>query len=225
MKLEIFDKNKKKADEIEVADRIFGLDTANEDVRKKMDHVVYHTIRSILTNKRQGNAQVKTKGMITASTKKPWRQKGTGRARVGSKKSPLWTGGGVIFGPSKKVYNMKVSKKVRREALFSTISDFHKNGKLMVVQDPDLKEYKTKMMDLFFQKLTARKKVCFVIHSKNNEAYSFVKKSSANLPYLKMMHTDALNIKDLFYADEVVMTKSAVSEINNRYAGKSEPKS
>ena len=136
MKLPLYSASHEKVGELEVAGNVFGRDG---DVS-----LLHEAVRMQLANRRSGTASTKTKGLISGGGRKPWRQKGTGRARAGSTRSPLWRHGGTIFGPQPRDYSYKMPKKAWRAALCLAISDRAKNGKLFIVESLDLSEPKTK---------------------------------------------------------------------------------
>src|SRR5262249_42244363 len=122
----------------ELKEAIFGM--------KTRPHLLHQTVVMQLNNRRAGTAATKSKGFVRGGGKKPWRQKGTGRARAGSIRSPLWVGGGTIFGPQPKDYSFRMPRKARKEALLSALSLKHRDGKIIVVEKLDLEEAKTKLM-------------------------------------------------------------------------------
>ncbi len=136
MKLPLYSAAHEKVGELEVAGNVFG--------REGDVSLLHEAVRMQLANRRSGTASTKTKGLISGGGRKPWRQKGTGRARAGSTRSPIWRHGGTIFGPQPRDYSYKMPKKAWRAALCLAISDRAKNGKLFIVESLDLSEPKTK---------------------------------------------------------------------------------
>lgn len=180
------------------------------------ESVIYETVKNSLANARQGTASSKIRKEMNRSTKKPWKQKGLGRARAGSAKSPIWRGGAVVFGPRPRDFSYTLPKKVKKSAFCSVLSALAKNEKMTVVADFQLEEFKTKTMSNFFSKVATTNKVLFVVDS-NQENISFIRKSCNNLATVKTVNVQSVELKDLFYAKEVVFTQSAVEHLNNRY--------
>ena len=142
-------------------------------------NVIYEAIKNQLSNKRQGTASCKTRSLIRGSTKKPWRQKGTGRARAGSRNSPLWRGGGVIFGPHPRDYSYRIPKKVRRSAFISVLNHHLQKKTLIGLEDFDCKEYNTKKIAALLRQLTEQKRVLFVLNAENKESTLYLHRSSS----------------------------------------------
>ena len=216
MEYKITNENSTENDTIDLNEIVFNT--------KVSDASIYESVKNLLANKRQGTSSTKTRAMVNGSTKKPWRQKGTGRARVGSRKSPLWKGQGIIFGPHPRDYSYKIPKKVRRRALFSVLTKARQDGSLKIVDDFVLEEIKTKIILSIFSKFFPKesnkeqiKRVLFIITAANRENYEKIKKSGANVPWLKIINVNSIEIKDLFYAQWVVFSKSAIQVINERY--------
>ncbi|HMB01239.1 MAG TPA: 50S ribosomal protein L4 [Spirochaetota bacterium] len=209
MKFEVTPVNDNAKETIELSDRVF-----NSKVNK---NTIYEAIKNVLANKRQGTASVKTRRTVHGTNKKPYRQKGTGRSRAGSNKSPLWQGGGVIFGPAPREYNYSIPRKVKQQAVCSVLSMFCHNNKLTVLADFKQERYKTRDVAAVFSKVSGQKKVLYILNSDERENYEKIRKSSSNIPWLKLVNSKAINIKDLYYADEIVLSRTAAAEINQRY--------
>lgn len=212
MEYEILDQQAKNSGTIDLNETVFDT--------KVSDACIYESIKNLLANKRQGTSSTKTRGTVNGSTKKPWKQKGTGRARAGSKKSPLWKGKGIIFGPHPKDYSYVIPKKVKRKALFSVLTKAKQEGILKVVADFKLEAIKTKLMVDIFSKLSGKKRVLFITCSNDNsdnKNYEKIKKSGLNIPWLRIVNVNSIEIKDLFYAKDIVFSKSAIEVINQRY--------
>lgn len=178
---------------------------------------VYDSIKNELNNKRQGNASTKTMSEVKGSGKKPFRQKGTGRARSGSRKSPLWRGGGVVFGPHKKDYIYNLPAKVKQKALRSILADLRENGRFSVMSDLELNEYKTKTVADIFKNLK-EKRLVWVISAKEKSSY-YIRRSASNMTTLRLFNVESLELKDIFYADHVVFSVSAVQALTDRDKG------
>ena len=210
MKYNVIDISSKVVGSIELEDMIFNHE-------KMSEACVYEAIKNILANKRQGTASTKTRSEIRGSTRKPWKQKGTGRARVGNAKSPLWRGKGIIFGPSPNNYSYKIPKKIKRKAYYTVFTSLAKEGELKVIEDFKMKSHKTKEFMSIFAKITNGQRVMFITDNSNEENYKQLYISSKNIPWVKMVNVDSIEIKDLFYAKEVVIGKSSIDIINKRY--------
>lgn len=180
---------------------------------------IYESIKNLLANKRQGTSSTKTRGTVNGSTKKPWRQKGTGRARAGSRKSPLWRGKAVIFGPHPKDYSYAIPRKIKRKALFSVLTKARRQGNLKILDDFQIDGFKTKLIVEIFSKLSDQRRVLFITScGSDNKNYEKIKKSSSNIPWLKTINVNSIEIKDLYYAKDVIFSKSALEVINQRYS-------
>jgi len=197
--MDVFDLNRKKVGEIELSDEIFGAES-----RAYLYHAV---IRAQLLSKRQGTVKTKKRGEVAGSTRKVFRQKGTGRARKGDSRSPLYRRGGVIFGPQPREWDVKVPKKVKRAALISALSDRVREGGFTVVDSAKLGEIRTKrvagVMDAF--KMNS---VLFV--DVENRELSL---SCRNLPTAKFLSSSGLNLFDVLKYANLVVTKDAVAAI------------
>ena len=177
-------------------------------------HLMHLALRRQLNNARQGSACAKTRAEVSGGGKKPWKQKGTGRARAGSLRSPLFAGGGVIFGPKPRSYAFAMPQKMRNQALRSALSASVE--KLVVVKDfSEIKEPKTKEMVQVLKALKVSGKVLIVADLKAEENKN-LELSARNIPYVRMILPSNLNVKDLLEADSVVITESAVNETTER---------
>ncbi|MGH7832159.1 MAG: 50S ribosomal protein L4 [Candidatus Binatia bacterium] len=176
-------------------------------------HLMHQVVVAQLNNRRAGTAATKTKGFVRGGGKKPWRQKGTGRARAGSIRSPIWVGGGTIFGPHPKDYEVRLPKKARRAALVSALSLKKREEKLLVVEQFDLSESKTKLMRQVLDELKVRS--ALIVLSQEN---SKVELAARNLPTVKVIRAEGLNVYDLLRYDHLILTTAAVKAIEERLA-------
>ena len=177
-------------------------------------HLMHLALRRQLNNARQGSACAKTRAEVSGGGKKPWKQKGTGRARAGSLRSPLFAGGGVIFGPKPRSYAFNMPQKARKLALKSALSA--KEEQIVVVKDfSTIAEPKTKLMAAAMKSLNVSGKVLIVADFKANENKN-LELSARNIPSVKLLLPSNLNVKDLLEADFVVITESAVKDITER---------
>jgi large subunit ribosomal protein L4 len=196
----VYDIENKRVAEIELSEAVFGA-PVNEDV-------IYEVVRMQMASRRSGTASTKGRSDVSGSNKKPWRQKGTGRARVGNSRSPIWRGGGIIFGPTPHGYAFRVPKKVRRLALISALSMKFKEERMTILRDFPIEEFKTKR----FQEVIDRfgfKKTLFVI----DQQRPFLEKSSRNIRDVKMVRSEGVNVYDLLKYDHVVLLEPAVHKI------------
>jgi large subunit ribosomal protein L4 len=196
----VYDIENKRVAEIELSEDVFGA-PVNEDV-------IYEVVRMQMASRRSGTASTKGRSDVSGSNKKPWRQKGTGRARVGNSRSPIWRGGGIIFGPTPHGYAFRVPKKVRRLALISALSMKFKEDRMTILRDFPMEEFKTKR----FQEVIDRfgfKKTLFVI----DQQKPFLEKSSRNIRDVKMVRSEGVNVYDLLKYDHVVLLEPAVHKI------------
>ncbi|MCL2356974.1 MAG: 50S ribosomal protein L4 [Defluviitaleaceae bacterium] len=194
-----------KAGSIELDDAIFGV-----EVNK---HAVHMAVVQHLANRRQGTKSTKTRAEVRGGGAKPWRQKGTGRARHGSSNSPIWTGGGVVFAPKPRDFSFKLNKKLKRLALKSVLTDKVQNEKLIVLDSLALSEIKTKAMVGVCKNLDLEKAL-FVMDGSNEN----VVKSARNIPGVKTAGVNTINVYDILNHDCLVITKDAIAKIQEVYA-------
>jgi large subunit ribosomal protein L4 len=191
--------------EIALSDAVFGA-----KVNKALLH---EAVVMQLASRRQGTVAVKNRSTVRGGGRKPWRQKGTGQARAGSRRSPLWTGGGTIFGPMPRDYDYNLPKKARRQALKAALSSKVVAGELIVVDDLNLNEPKTKVMQEILGNLKANKALLVISQVDDN-----VIKSARNLPGVATMATEGLNVYDILAHDHLVITKNAVGKVEEALA-------
>lgn len=192
--------------EIDLVDSIFGAEI-NE-------HAMYEVVKNHLANKRQGTQSVKTRAEVRGGGRKPWRQKGTGRARQGSIRAPHWTGGGVSFAPKPRDYSYSVPKKVKKVAIKSALSSKVLENEIIVLDELNLDEPKTKEMVKILENIKAGKKALIVMDEKNEN----IIKSARNIPNVKTTLTNTLNVYDILNYDSFIITKGAVSKVEEVYA-------
>ena len=175
------------------------------------DALLWETVRMQLANRRQGTHAVKSRGMVRGGGKKPWRQKGTGRARAGTRSSPLWRGGGVAFGPTPRDYSYSMPKKKKRAALRSAIAAKARDGELVVLRDLELEEVKTKTLALRLKAMGVENGL-IVIPAKDE----IIEKSARNLPKVKVLRVEGLNVYDVLKYDKLVLLESVVEKLEER---------
>jgi len=206
VKVPLFSATHEKVGEFEVAGAIFA--------HEGHESLLHEAVRMQLANRRAGTASTKTRGLISGGGRKPWRQKGTGRARAGSTRSPIWRHGGTIFGPLPRDYSYKMPKKAWRAALCVAISDRARNGKMLVVESLDLSEPKTKVAKAALEKLGV--KHALIILGDGEEQFL---RAARNLAAHKVLALAGLNVYDVLNYDELVMTTKTAKAIEERLGG------
>ncbi len=192
--------------QIELSDAVFG-----QEVNKSVLHQV---VVNYLANQRQGTQSTLTRSEVRGGGIKPWRQKGTGRARQGSIRSPQWTGGGVALGPKPRSYNYRLNKKVKRLAMKSAFSSKVAESELIVLDAMNFSEFKTKQAVNMLNNLKVTEKVLIVVPEKDDNVYYSVR----NIPTAKVSYVNTLNVYDILKYDKLILTKDAVSKIEEVYA-------
>ena len=205
-KLAVLDKTGKKVSDIELKDEIFAIEP-----NKSAMHLV---VVNYLANQRQGTQSTLTRSEVSGGGKKPWKQKGTGRARQGSIRSPQWTHGGIVFAPKPRSYRFTVNKKVRRLAMKSAFSAKAVDKGIIIVDSIAMTEYKTKKIAAMLEAIGAEKKALIVLPENN----SMIVKSASNIPGVKTAQVNTLNVYDILNAGTLVIAKDAVSKIEEVYA-------
>ena len=203
--VKVFNMSGSEVGSIELNDSIFAVEVNT--------HVMHQAVVQYLANKRQGTQSAKTSAEVRGGGRKPWRQKGTGRARQGSTRSPQWTGGGVVFAPKPRDYSFKLNKKVKRLALKSALTTKVNDGKFVVVDEINLPEMKTKKMVKVLNNLNVNKSLV-VLEDANEKAVV----AARNIPTVKTASVSTINVYDILKYDSVVVTKAAVEKIEEVYA-------
>ncbi|TJX14104.1 50S ribosomal protein L4 [Tissierella creatinini] len=193
-------------EEMELSEDVFGVEINQ--------HVVWEVVKNQLANKRQGTQSAKTRAEVRGGGRKPWRQKGTGRARQGSIRSPQWKGGGVVFAPKPRDYSYAVPKKVRRLALKSVLTSKVQNNEIIVVDSIKFDAPKTKEMANLLTKLNADKKALIVMDTKDAN----VIKSANNIPTVATALVNTINVYDILKYNSFIITKDAVRKVEEVYA-------
>ena len=176
--------------------------------------VLHAAVKQYLGNQRQGTQSTLTRTEVSGGGKKPWRQKGTGRARQGSTRAPQWTHGGVALGPKPRLYKTKMNKKVKAIAMTSALSSKVAGGDFIVVDKIETAEYKTKTMVKMLSALEAKKKVLVVLAEKDEK----VQGSLANIPGVKVAFSNTINVYDILNCDSFIVAKAAAEKIEEVYA-------
>lgn len=198
-------------DKIDLSDSIFAIEPN--------DHAIYLSVKAFLANQRQGTSKSKERSEVSGGGKKPWKQKGRGGARAGTSRSPLWVGGGTIFGPRPRDYRQDLPKKVRRLARKSAFSYKAKDAQLLVVEDFNIEQPKTKEFSKILNALKVNgKKVLLLTEANNPNVY----KSGRNIPKVKVLEASKASTYDLLNNQILILQKSAVKEIEKTFAASAE---
>ena len=201
-----FDRNGSLLGEVNLPAGAFGIEP-NE-------HVLWQTVKAYQANQRQGTAATKTRSLVTGGNTKPWKQKGTGRARHGTTRSPIWVGGATTFGPRPRDYTQVVPRKIRRLALTSAMSLHARQGNVTVVDDFSFDAPKTRTIAGFMKSAgLSGKKVCFIIAGLDQT----VVKSCRNMAGVEVLSGSALNVYDLVNADVLVVTTEALKGLEETF--------
>ncbi|SFI34463.1 large subunit ribosomal protein L4 [Tindallia magadiensis] len=205
-KVPVYNLSGEKVSELELLESVFGVEVNQ--------HALHAVVKNQLANKRQGTQSAKLRSEVRGGGKKPWRQKGTGRARHGSTNSPIWVGGGITFAPKPRDYRYKLPKKLRRLAMKSALTAKVNEEELIVVDNLTLQEIKTKEMHNILKNLNAGEKTLVVLDQKDD----IVIRSARNIPGVETTLVNTLNVYDILKYDKFVITKSAVEKVEEVYA-------
>jgi large subunit ribosomal protein L4 len=198
----------KKVRTIQLSEEVFN--------REVSDGSIYHAIRNELANIRVGTHSTKTRAEVNGSRKKPWKQKGTGRARSGTKQSPLWVGGGIAFGPKPRDYSYKMPKKVKRLALKSILSLKNQSDELSIVEDFTVATGRAKDISLILAALVPAERTVLILKDDDQ----LIRRAGRNIPWLTILSFNRLRAHDLFYAKKVVALEGAALKLNDFYGDK-----
>lgn len=201
MKISVKNLNGEKVKDLTLKDSVWNIES-NDDCLKK-------SIKLQLAATRQGTAKAKTRSEVSGGGKKPWKQKGTGRARAGSSRSPLWRGGGIVFGPTPRDYSFKINKKERTIALKSALTEIAKEKALVVVDKIELASLKSAEAKKLIKSLNIAGNILFVTNDDNENLFM----ACRNLGYAEVLVVDEINVLDLVYADYVVIEEAAVKTL------------
>ena len=199
--LDVVNAKNEKVDSLELPDVIFGAPVK--------PHLLHEVVRMQLANRRQGTADTKGRSDVSGGGKKPWKQKGTGRARAGSTRSPLWRHGGTIFGPHPRSYAFEVPKAVRRQALLAALTTKAQAGAIRLLESVSLEKPSTKQMRGMLQAVGAQGKALVVLPARDE----VVEKSARNLPEVRVLTVRGLNVYDVLKADTLVLTPEGVNTL------------
>lgn len=205
-KLSVLDKTGKKVSDIELADSVFAI--------KPNTSAMHLAVVNYLANQRQGTQSTLTRSEVSGGGKKPWRQKGTGRARQGSTRAPQWYHGGIALGPKPREYGLSINKKVRRLAMKSALSSKVAADEMIVLDSLDMDAIKTQEIVAVLGAVKAGKKTLIVLPEKNDVVY----KSARNIAGVKTTLVNTLNVYDILNCDSIVVLKDAAAKIEEVYA-------
>jgi large subunit ribosomal protein L4 len=197
--LDVYNVNREKISQVEVDDAVFAAEVK--------EHLFYDVIRMQLNRRRAGTHSTKTRAEVSGGGKKPWKQKGTGRARAGTSRSPVWRGGGIAFGPKPRSYEIKVPKKVRRAAMCSALTLKVQQEKLLVLDAIGLTEIKTAAFVAMLDKLQAGNVLIIADADQNLQL------SSRNVQQVKVLPPEGLNLYDVLQYDELYITQTSLKAI------------
>ncbi len=209
IKTDLYNLDGEKTGTIELPENIFNVEINND--------VIYQAVNVQMANSRQSLAHTLNRGEVRGGGKKPWRQKGTGRARHGSTRSPIWRGGGITFGPrNDENFSRKINKKTKQKALFMVLSSKLRDKELIVVEDLNINEPKTKIISEILKKIFKGKKKISVLAtiSKNKKNVGIAMR---NIPNSKTIFADSLNVLELLSFKYLLIDKEAISVINETY--------
>ena len=201
----LYNKKGEKVGDINLSDNVFGTEV-NADV-------LHQVVVAQLANKRQGTQSAKTRSEVSGGGIKPWRQKGTGRARQGSIRAPQWIHGGVVFAPKPRDYRVSIPKSMRRVAMKSALSSKVKDNEIVVLENLEVEKPKTKEIVNMLNAFNAKKTLIVVAESNQN-----VYRSAKNIPGVKVIPANNLNVYDILKYEKFLVTKDAVSKIEEVYA-------
>lgn len=201
----LFNKEGKKVGDFQLSDKVFGAEVNKE--------VLHQVIVAQLANKRQGTQSAKTRAEVTGGGKKPWRQKGTGRARQGSIRAPQWIKGGIVFAPKPRDYSITIPKSMKRVAMKSALSSKVEENEIVVLENLEIDEPKTKEIVKILDAFNAKKTLIVTAESNKN-----VYKSARNIEGVTVLPVNNINVYDILRYDKFIITKDAVSKIEEVYA-------
>jgi len=208
MDFKVFSKEGKELRTVVLNDNVFGL-PVNDDL-------IWYAINNELANKRQGSANTKGRAEINGSNAKPYKQKGTGRARRGDKKSPILVGGGTIFGPKPKDYSYSIPKKAKRAALKTILSLKAQSDTLKIIEDFSIESGKTKDLAKLLDNFEPGLRTVLILKDDDQ----MIKRAAANIPWLKYLSYNRLEAHELFYGRQVIMLETAAKNLNEFYSDK-----
>lgn len=206
-KIDVYNIEGKKVSDIVLNDKIFGLD--------RNDALVHQVYVAQSANRRVGSAHTKIRSEVSGGGKKPWKQKGTGNARTGSIRNPLWRGGGIIFGPMKdKNYTQSINDKMKKKALLVALSEKARSEKIRIVEDLVIEQPKTKVIAGLLTNLGITKSALIALAKNESDTY----KASRNINRVTALETDKLNVFDVMNTEYLVVSKETLKQLDAKYA-------
>ncbi len=212
IKIKVYNQSAEAVKDLDLSAKLFGVKPNNE--------LLHQALVAQMANERQVLAHTKDRSEVRGGGKKPWKQKGTGRARVGSSRSPIWIGGGIVFGPTKdRNFKKKINQKMKQKALFMALSDKVANDSLVVLDNLEFKDYKTKLFNAMVTAVEKkvlkndRRNLLVVNDAKNEKA----KYSGRNLAGVKIINLENINLVDLLNYKNLLLTEGAVATLTTRY--------
>ncbi|MBC8533320.1 50S ribosomal protein L4 [Yeguia hominis] len=202
----VLDINGQEVEKMNLSDAVFGIEPNVS--------VMHDLVKNYLANQRQGTQSALTRSEVSGGGKKPWRQKGTGRARQGSTRAPQWTHGGIAFAPKPRCYRYTVNRKVRRLAMKSAFSSKVRDNEMIVLDSLSMDEYKTKKIAAMLKAVGSEKKALIVLSENDKKVIA----SAGNIPGVKTALVNTLNVYDILNADKFIVVKDAVAKIEEVYA-------
>ena len=203
--LAVYDIGNQKVSDIELDDRIFDA--------KVNPMLFYDVIRMDLSSQRKGTASTKNRALVRGGGAKPWRQKGTGRARAGTRRSPLWRGGGTIFGPMPRDYSFALPKKVKRAALRAALSLKHQEGKLILLNDFPLEGFKTRQVLEVLRRFQVEDALIIT-----DEKRPYLERSARNIPGIEVIRYEGLNVYNILNHEHLILIRPAIEKIQGAFA-------
>ena len=197
---DVFNIENKKVAQVDLNDSVFGAEV-NEAI-------IYDVVKMQLASRRSGTASTKTRSDVSGGGKKPWRQKGTGRARAGTTRSPIWRGGGIVFGPHPRDFSYSIPKNVRKRAIICALSMKFKENKMLIMKDFPMEKISTRIFKGVFD-LFNLKKALFVLDDDN----VFLLKSSRNIKNVKMIRSEGINVYDILNHEHLILLEPSVKKI------------
>lgn len=213
MKIKVYNQSAEAVKDLDLSAKIFGVKPNNE--------LLHQAVIAQQANARQVLAHTKTRSEVSGGGKKPWKQKGTGRARAGSSRSPLWIGGGVTFGPRKdRNFKQKINQKMKQKAMFMALSDRVSTGTMVILDNLDFNEYKTKnfnaMLTAIEKKVLANdRRDILVVNDSKNEKTQY---SGRNLKGVRIINLENINLLDILNYKNLLVTENAVKTLTDRYS-------
>ena len=202
--LAVYDVGNQKVSELELDDRVFGA--------KINDFLFHEVVRKTLASQRSGTAATKNRADVRGGGAKPWKQKGTGRARAGSRRSPIWRGGGTMFGPMPKDYSFSIPKKVSSAALKAALSLKHKEGKLILLNDFPLEGFKTRQVVEVLKKFQVED--ALIVTDRKNP---LLERSTRNIPGVQVLRCEGLNVYDILNHEHLILLSPVVQKIQGAF--------